>query len=227
MVCDDENGHGPPPTWKQCAKQHLRTWREKVEQGSLDYPSDESELDPEAQTNLIDRWAEVLRGLKRAHYDWQKRWLQAYGHSVLKLCTQSQLAALLGVPINQFPRRLDSHSLVAATLCDPLTMINEYRGREYHKRRWDRAANWAKFFGREHPRERKWRHQDSKALRKCLKVLDKRREERLRKVEGQSLDPEALAQLRRTEAEEEEERSKIFRMLRGLESIRPEAVQTQ
>ncbi|KAK3304307.1 uncharacterized protein B0T15DRAFT_494777 [Chaetomium strumarium] len=236
MACDGKPDNGPPPTWQQCAQQHLWMWQAKVEHGLLDYPSDESGLIPEAQTSLIGRWAEVLRGLKRAHNEWKKRWFQAYGYWALRLCTKSQLAALLGVPINRLPRHPNFGSMVAATLHIPLTKISEYRARDYDKQRWRWINRWEIFKNRRHPHKQQWRRQDKMRPLERPQYLRERQllrheEQHLRNPEGEYLDLEVVRQLGLQEAKQQQEIETIIDQLKSLEELdewdRREASQTK
>ncbi|KAK4241068.1 hypothetical protein C8A03DRAFT_30785 [Achaetomium macrosporum] len=210
MAWDDGDDEESSPTWKQCVKQHLQMWKERVEQGLLDYPSDESELSQEAQANLIDRWIEVLRGLKRTPPQWQKLWLKSYGTRALRLCTESQLAALLGVPIDRLPPHNNFGPLVAATLLDPLTELEDYRARSYHKRRLERCENWELFHKRPHPKKRKWQRQDGRERRQRLarlKEIQLRRQEeqRVRSLEREHLECETRERLEHEERLDQQE----------------------
>lgn len=65
----------------------------------------------------VHYWTGVIQAKQRDNPKWMKQWLETYGATAFAMLSDTQLAALLGVPVDQLCReRLHRHTLLAATL---------------------------------------------------------------------------------------------------------------
>ncbi|KAH6640698.1 hypothetical protein F5144DRAFT_107014 [Chaetomium tenue] len=73
---------------------------------------DESGLDEKAKADCVKRWRDIIRQEERANPGWMKRWLDRYGPYALNILSDTQLAAVLGIPVQSLHReRLDLEEL--------------------------------------------------------------------------------------------------------------------
>ncbi|KAK4149380.1 hypothetical protein C8A00DRAFT_38022 [Chaetomidium leptoderma] len=130
-----------PASWRELRLSYLaRLKKPRLE---------ESKFDQRSRVECVDAWKEIIRNKQRANPKWMTQWLESYGSQALQILSDTQLAALLDVPLHRLHRGCLSRRyldrLVDVKL-SPARLALQHRAKKVRPRRSQRTKGpWARF----------------------------------------------------------------------------------